>query len=95
MTHIQETIVVEGKDDRSAVLAAVDANIICTSGYGLNDSIIGDIKAAYEKILKTTHDECFWIPLSYTELEIIAPADLKGVEFDYSSSSLPIYKFYY
>jgi len=49
MTHIKETIVVEGKDDKSAVLAAVDANIICTSGYGLNDKILSDIKGAYEK----------------------------------------------
>ena len=49
MTHIKETIVVEGKDDRSAVLKAVDANIICTCGYGLNDSIISLIKTAYKE----------------------------------------------
>ena len=49
MKQIKETIVVEGKDDRSAVLAAVDANVLCTSGYGLNDLIISDIRAAYEK----------------------------------------------
>ena len=48
MINIKETIVVEGKDDRSAVLAAVDANIICTSGYGMNDKIIDSIRAAYQ-----------------------------------------------
>ena len=49
MKRITETIVVEGKDDKSAVLAAVDANVICTSGYGLNDSIISLIEAAYRE----------------------------------------------
>ena len=49
MISIRETIVVEGKDDRSAVLAAVKANVLCTSGYGLNDDIISDIRAAYER----------------------------------------------
>jgi len=48
MIDIVETIIVEGKDDRAAVLAAVNANIICTSGYGLNDEIIALIKSAYE-----------------------------------------------
>ena len=48
MKTIKETIVVEGKDDKSAVLNAVDANVICTSGYGLNDSTISLIKSAYE-----------------------------------------------
>lgn len=46
---IKETIVVEGKDDESAVLAALDANIIITHGYGINNSILELIKAAYEK----------------------------------------------
>ena len=49
MRKIKETIVVEGKDDKSAVLAAVEANVICTSGYGLNDSIISLIRAAYNE----------------------------------------------
>lgn len=49
MKIIKETIVVEGKDDKSAVLAAVDANVICTSGYGLNDRIISLIEAAYKE----------------------------------------------
>lgn len=47
MKRIKETVVVEGKDDRSAVLAAVDANVLCTSGYGMNASIIDAIRAAY------------------------------------------------
>jgi len=46
---IKETIVVEGKDDEAAVLAALDANIIITHGYGINNSILDLIKAAYEK----------------------------------------------
>ena len=46
---IKETIVVEGKDDKAAVLAAVDANIICTSGFGLNDEIIEKIRGAYNR----------------------------------------------
>ena len=49
MIQIKETIVVEGKDDKSAVLKAVDANVLCTSGFGLNDTIISDIRGAYEK----------------------------------------------
>ena len=53
------------------------------------------VAEAYANILKAAHEECFWIPLSYTELAIIAPADLKGVEFNYASSNLPIEKFYY
>jgi len=46
---IKEAIVVEGKDDKAAVLLALEANVICTSGYGLNNKIIADIRAAYEK----------------------------------------------
>ena len=49
MKSVKETIIVEGKDDKSAVLRAVDANIICTSGFGLNETIIQDIRCAYEK----------------------------------------------
>ena len=47
--NIKETIVVEGKDDESAVLAALEANIIITHGYGINNSILELIKTAYEK----------------------------------------------
>jgi len=45
---IKETIVVEGKDDQSAVLAAVNANIICTHGYGISENTFELIKTAYE-----------------------------------------------
>lgn len=46
---IKETIVVEGRDDETAVLAAVDANIICTHGYGINEEILELIRGAYDK----------------------------------------------
>ncbi|MCQ2553838.1 MAG: ribonuclease M5, partial [Clostridia bacterium] len=46
--NIKETIVVEGKDDETAVLAAVDANIIITHGYGIRPQTIELIKKAYE-----------------------------------------------
>jgi ribonuclease M5 len=44
--RLKETIVVEGKDDVSAVKAVVEADIITTSGLGLNDQIIKEIKMA-------------------------------------------------
>lgn len=43
---IKEIIVVEGKSDISAVKRAVDAQVIATSGLGLNKNIIGLIKKA-------------------------------------------------
>lgn len=43
---IKEIIVVEGKSDISAVKKAVDAEIISTSGLGINDRIINVIKKA-------------------------------------------------
>lgn len=46
---IKEVIVVEGKDDISAVKKAVDADLISTSGFGLNEKIIEKIKNAAEK----------------------------------------------
>ena len=46
--NIKETIVVEGRDDETAVLAALDANIICTHGYGIRPETIEIIKKAYE-----------------------------------------------
>lgn len=46
---IKETIVVEGRDDETAVLAAVEANIICTHGYGINQDILDLIEGAYKK----------------------------------------------
>ncbi len=49
MMRIKETIVVEGKDDKAAVLAAVEANVLCTSGYGLNEELLALIEAANQK----------------------------------------------
>ena len=46
--RIKETIVVEGKDDESAVLAALDANIICTHGFGIRQETLDIIARAYE-----------------------------------------------
>ncbi|MCR4805420.1 MAG: DUF4093 domain-containing protein [Clostridia bacterium] len=44
---IRETIVVEGRDDEAAVLRAVDAPVLCTHGWGLNEEILARIGAAY------------------------------------------------
>ncbi len=43
---IKEIIVVEGKSDIAAVKRAVDAQVIATSGLGLNESIMNVIKKA-------------------------------------------------
>lgn len=43
---IKEIIVVEGKSDISAVKKAVDAEVISTSGLGINEKIINVIKKA-------------------------------------------------
>ena len=48
MDRIKESIIVEGKDDESAVRKAVDCNVICTHGYGISEATINLIKAAYE-----------------------------------------------
>ena len=47
--RIHQTIVVEGRDDMSAVLAAVDANVLWTHGYGITQQTLDLIAAAYEK----------------------------------------------
>lgn len=47
--RIKEIIVVEGKDDISAVKSAVDAEVIATSGLGLNPKILSMIRSAAEK----------------------------------------------
>ena len=46
---IMQTIVVEGRDDMSAVLAAVDANVLWTHGYGITQQTLDLIAAACEK----------------------------------------------
>ncbi len=44
--RIMETVIVEGRDDEAAVLAAVDACVICTNGYGIRQSILELIESA-------------------------------------------------
>ncbi|MDR5659203.1 ribonuclease M5 [Serpentinicella sp. ANB-PHB4] len=46
---IKEIIVVEGKDDVSAIKRAVDAELIITGGFALRNSTIKQIKKAVEK----------------------------------------------
>jgi len=46
---IKEVIVVEGRDDITAVKRAVDAEIIATSGFGINAKIIDRIKEAQKR----------------------------------------------
>lgn len=46
---IKETIVVEGKNDAAAVRKAVDAEIIITSGFGINGRILTLIRKAQER----------------------------------------------
>ncbi len=46
MEHIKEVIVVEGKDDESAVKAAVKCEVIITHGYGIRASTFSQIKKA-------------------------------------------------
>ena len=46
---IKEVIVVEGRDDITAVKKAVDAEIIATSGFGINAKIIERIKEAQKR----------------------------------------------
>ena len=46
---IKELIVVEGKDDVSAVKKAVDADCIITSGFGITPKILKRIEDAVEK----------------------------------------------
>lgn len=46
---IKEIIVVEGKDDVSAVKRAVEAEMIITGGFALPPSVIERIKTAAKK----------------------------------------------
>lgn len=46
---IKEVIVVEGRDDITAVKRAVDAEIIAVGGFGINKAIIDKIKSAQER----------------------------------------------
>jgi len=46
---IKEVIVVEGRDDAIAVKQAVDAEIIITHGYGINEDTLQRIEFAHER----------------------------------------------
>jgi ribonuclease M5 len=46
---LKETIVVEGKNDAAAVRRAVEADIIITSGFGINKEILERISTAQAK----------------------------------------------
>ncbi|WP_027623600.1 ribonuclease M5 [Clostridium lundense] len=46
---IKEVIVVEGRDDITAVKRAVDAEIIAVGGFGINAKVIGRIKEAQKR----------------------------------------------
>ncbi len=48
MKTIYEIIVVEGRDDEAALKRAVDAEIITTHGYGINQGTFDKIQKAYE-----------------------------------------------
>lgn len=50
MESIKEVIVVEGKDDESAVKAAVKCEIIITHGYGIGESTFKRIEKAAESV---------------------------------------------
>ena len=47
--RIKEVIVVEGRDDVSAVLRAVDADVLCTHGYGISAQTLEQIRSAAEE----------------------------------------------
>ena len=47
--RLLETVVVEGRDDEAAVLRAVDAAVISTHGWGLQEGNVERIRAAYER----------------------------------------------
>ena len=49
LPQIKEAIVVEGRDDESAVLKAVDAAVITTHGYGIRKETLELIESAYKK----------------------------------------------
>lgn len=49
LEQIKEVIVVEGKDDESAVKKAVDAVVIRTSGFGLSKKTLAQIRQAAKR----------------------------------------------
>jgi ribonuclease M5 len=46
---LKEVIVVEGKNDRAAVMRALDAEVVVTGGFALNSVAMERIRIAYEK----------------------------------------------
>lgn len=46
---IEKVIIVEGKDDEAAVKKAVNAEIIITNGFGINENTYKRIETAYER----------------------------------------------
>lgn len=46
---IKEVIIVEGRDDVTAVKKAVDAEVIAVGGFGINAKVIGRIKEAQKR----------------------------------------------
>lgn len=48
--RIKEAIVVEGKDDAARIKSCLDARIIITHGYGLNEKIYQEIEEAYKRV---------------------------------------------
>lgn len=46
---IKEVIVVEGRDDITAVKQAIDAEVIATGGFGINKKVIDRIKEAQKR----------------------------------------------
>ena len=49
MSRIKEVIVVEGRDDITAVKRAVDAEMLAVSGFGINAAAIEKIKEAQKR----------------------------------------------
>ena len=48
--RIKETLVVEGKDDAARISSCLEARIIITQGYGLNETILREIEEAYKRV---------------------------------------------
>ena len=79
---IKEVIVVEGRDDITAVKRAVDAEIIATSGFGINAKTIERIKEAQKRkgvIILTDPD------FAGEKIRSIISKRVKGVKHAYIS----------
>ena len=65
---IEQVIVVEGREDESAVKAAVDAQIIVTGGFCISQETWDLLEKAYEG------------PVSYTHLDVYKRQGLQAGE---------------